>query len=161
MYNIGDKVVYPMHGAGIIEEIEVKEILGEKREYYILRMPINNMKVMIPVGNVEGLGVRNVLGREEMDEVIELLGAYEDIDLPKNWNRRYRYNLDRIKSGDIMEVARVVRCLERLDNKKTLSTGERKMLTSAKQIIVSEMMLVYDKPAKEILKLVEEKVIEG
>ena len=160
MYEVGDKVVYPMHGAGIIVGKEEKEILGEKKEYYILRMPINKMNLMIPIDNINELGIRYILTAEEMDEVLKVLKAHEQIDIPKNWNRRYRFNLERIKSGDIVEIARVVRCLERLDEKKTLSTGERKMLTSAKQIIISEMVLVYDKDVEEVKKLVEELVLE-
>lgn len=161
MFDIGDKVVYPMHGAGIIVGIEDREILGEKREYYILKMPINNMNVMVPVGNVGEVGVREILTKEEMDKIVEILESYEEVDMPKNWNRRYRFNMDRIKSGEIEEIARVVRCLERLDKEKTLSTGERKMLTSAKQIIVSEMVLVYEKPVEEIEGFVDKAVLKN
>lgn len=161
MFDIGDKVVYPMHGAGIIVGIEDREILGEKKEYYILKMPINNMNVMVPVGNVGEVGVREVLTKEEMDKIVEILESYEEVDMPKNWNRRYRFNMDRIKSGEIEEIARVVRCLERLDKEKTLSTGERKMLTSAKQIIVSEMVLVYEKPVEEIEGFVDKAVLKN
>ncbi|MBP2025725.1 CarD family transcriptional regulator [Peptoniphilus stercorisuis] len=159
MFDIGDRVVYPMHGAGIIVGIEEREILGEKRKYYILKMPINDMNVMVPVGNANEVGVREILTKEEMDEVLNILSLYEEIEMPKNWNRRYRFNMDRIKSGKIEEIARVVRCLERLDEKKTLSTGERKMLTAAKQIIISEMVLVYEKPVEEIEKIVNEAVM--
>lgn len=160
MYNIGDKVVYPMHGAGIITGKEEREILGEKKEYYILRMPINKMNLMIPIENIDELGIRSVMTVEEMDEVLDILKSHEEIDIPKNWNRRYRFNLERIKTGNIIEIARVVRCLERLDDVKTLSTGERKMLTSAKQIIISEMVLVYDKDIDEITELIEKLVLE-
>lgn len=161
MFNVGDKVVYPMHGAGIIVGIEKREILGEKREYYILKMPVNNMNVMVPVSNVGDVGVREIMSVDDMDKVIEILKSHEKINMPKNWNRRFRFNMDRIKSGEVIEIARVVRCLERLDKQKTLSTGERKMLTSAKQIIVSEMVLVYDKPVDEIIKIVEDAVFEN
>lgn len=160
MFDIGEKVVYPMHGAGIIMDIEEREILGEKRKYYILKMPINDMNVMVPVDNASELGVREILTKKEMDEVLNILSLYEEIEMPKNWNRRYRFNMDRIKSGKIEEIARVVRCLERLDGEKTLSTGERKMLTSAKQIIISEMVLVYEKPVEEIEKIVNEAVMD-
>ena len=149
MYDIGDKVVYPMQGAGVVESIEVKEILGESRKYYILRLPINDLEVMVPVDNAEELGVRYIFDKDKMDEVLELLGTYEDVDVPKNWNRRYRFNMDRIKSGDIFDVAKVLRSLQRLDNVKNLSTGERKLLNGAKQIIVSEMVLVYNKSLDE------------
>lgn len=159
MYDIGDKVVYPMQGAGVVESIEVKEILGESRKYYILRLPINDLEVMVPVDNAEELGVRYIFDKNKMDEVLELLGTYEDVDVPKNWNRRYRFNMDRIKSGDIFDVAKVLRSLQRLDNVKNLSTGERKLLNGAKQIIVSEMVLVYNKSLDEINNLIEERIL--
>lgn len=160
MYNIGDEVVYPMHGAGVIVGVEDKEILGKIRKYYILKMPIKEMKVMVPVENAEEVGVRNILGKEEMDEVLEILSGKDKTKMPSNWNRRYRFNMDRIKSGDIKEIARVVRFLERVDQEKSLSTGERKMLTGAKQIIISEMVLVYKKDPDTIIKLVDDAVFD-
>lgn len=160
MYNIGDEVVYPMHGAGVIVGVEDKEILGKIRKYYILKMPIKEMKVMVPVDNAEEVGVRNILGKEEMDEVLEILSGKDKTKMPSNWNRRYRFNMDRIKSGDIKEIARVVRFLERVDQEKSLSTGERKMLTGAKQIIISEMVLVYKKDPDTIIKLVDDAVFD-
>ena len=160
MYNIGDEVVYPMHGAGVIVGVEDKEILGKIRKYYILKMPIKEMKVMVPVENAEEVGVRNILGKEEMDEVLEILSGKDKTKMPSNWNRRYRFNMDRIKSGDIKEIARVVRFLERVDQEKSLSTGERKMLTGAKQIIISEMVLVYKKDPDSIIKLVDDAVFD-
>lgn len=160
MYNIGDEVVYPMHGAGVIVGVEDKEILGKTRKYYILKMPIKEMKVMVPVDNAEEVGVRNILGKEEMDEVLEILSGKDKTKMPSNWNRRYRFNMDRIKSGDIKEIARVVRFLERVDQEKSLSTGERKMLTGAKQIIISEMVLVYKKDPDTIIKLVDDAVFD-
>lgn len=160
MFKIGDEVVYPMHGAGVIVGIEDREILGEKREYYILKMPINDMSVMVPVGNVGDVGVRSILSKEEMDKIVEILRSEEDVDMPTNWNRRYRFNMDRIKTGEIEEIAKVVRCLERLDKEKTLSTGERKMLTSSKQIIISEMVLVYEKSVDDIVDFINETILE-
>lgn len=160
MYNIGDEVVYPMHGAGVIVGVEDKEILGKIRKYYILKMPIKEMKVMVPVDNAEEVGVRNILGKEEMNEVLEILSGKDKTKMPSNWNRRYRFNMDRIKSGDIKEIARVVRFLERVDQEKSLSTGERKMLTGAKQIIISEMVLVYKKDPDAIIKLVDDAVFD-
>ncbi|EFI42659.1 MULTISPECIES: CarD family transcriptional regulator [Peptoniphilus] len=161
MFDIGDKVVYPMHGAGVIVAIEDREILGEIRKYYILKMPINDMKVMVPVENADEVGVREILDEDKMNLVLEVLSCNEITNMPKNWNRRYRFNMDRIKSGNIEEIAKVVRCLERLDSKKSLSTGERKMLNGAKQIIVSEMVLVYNKSVEEITELVDKKVLDN
>lgn len=153
MFNIGDKVVYPMHGAGIIEAIEEKEILGQKRKYYIMRMPIGDMKVMIPMKNADDAGLREIITLKEVDQVMAVLS--DDISrMPKNWNRRYRANMDKIRSGDIYEVAMVVRNLMLRDREKGLSTGERKMLTNAKQILVSEIVLAKDvdeKTAEELI----------
>ncbi|KXO16878.1 CarD family transcriptional regulator [Peptoniphilus sp. GNH] len=154
MFEIGDKVAYPMHGAGEVVDIEKREIMGEQVLYYILKLPVNAMKVMVPVKSAEEVGMRTIYDKARMDQVLEVLGREENTPIPKNWNHRYRFNMDRIKSGDIDEIARVVRCLERLDSEKSLSTGERKLLNSAKQIIVSEMMLVYEKGLEEVEALV-------
>jgi len=153
MFSIGDKVVYPMHGAGIIEAIEEKEILGKKRKYYIMKMPLGDMKVMIPLDSVEDIGLREIITLTEVDQVMAVLN--DDISkMPKNWNRRYRANMDRIKSGDIYEVAAVVRNLMLRDKEKGLSTGERKMLGNAKQILVSELVLargIDEKTAEDLI----------
>jgi CarD family transcriptional regulator len=133
VFKVGDKVVYPMHGAGIIEAIEEREVLGEMQRYYIMRMPIGDMKVMIPVNNSEGIGLREVVNGEEVKKVFEILRA-QKTKMSANWNRRYRANLEKIKSGDIYEVAEVVRNLAYRDKEKGLSTGERKMLDNARQI---------------------------
>ncbi len=154
MFNIGDKIVYPMHGAGIIEAIEEKEILGKKRKYYIMRMPIGNMKVMIPLDSVNDIGLREVINSQEVNSVVEVLGGARTV-MPGNWNRRYRANMDKIKSGDILEVADVVRNLIIRDREKGLSTGERKMLNNAKQILVSELVLVKNMDEAEIEKLID------
>lgn len=157
MFNIGDKVVYPMHGAGIIEGIEEREILGEKRKYFIMRMPIGDMKVMVPVDNVEEVGVREIINNDDFDKVISILKS-DKSTMPQNWNRRYRINMDRIKSGDIFEIAAVVRNLLMRDMEKGLSTGERKMLSSAKQMLLSEMVLVTDSDIEQIEQLVIDSV---
>lgn len=157
MFNVGDKVVYPMHGAGIIEGIEEKEILGKKRKYFIMRMPIGDMKVMVPVDNVEDVGVREIINSEDMDRVISILKGNKT-SMPQNWNRRYRINMDKIKSGDVFEIAAVVRNLLMMDMEKGLSTGERKMLSSAKQMLLSEMVLVADLDIEKIEQLVIEAV---
>lgn len=157
MFNIGDKIVYPMHGAGIIEEIEEKEILGEKRKYYIMKMPIGDMKVMIPVDNVEEIGIREVINQEELDEVLTILQG-DKTKMPQNWNRRYRVNMEKIKSGDIFEIAAVVRNLMLRDEEKGLSTGERKMLNSAKQMLISEIVLVSDADEERIETLIDDAV---
>ena len=157
MYDIGDKVVYPMHGAGTIVEKEEKKILGELREYYVLNIPSVDMKIMIPVDNCEKIGVRDVISKEEVETVVGVLGG-ETTPMESNWNRRYRETMEKLKTGDVMQVAEVVRNLTRSDRKKRLSTGEKKMLTNAKQILVSEMVLAGDMDAESAEGLIEETV---
>ena len=140
MYKIGDSVVYPMHGAGIIEDIEVKEVLGKEQSYYVVRMPIGDMKVMVPMDNAAGVGMRDVIDKAEAEKVLCAFRTVET-DVIQNWNKRFRENMVRIKSGDIFEVAAVVKSLMLRDREKGLSTGERKMLSNAKQILISEIVV--------------------
>lgn len=149
MYKIGDKVVYPMHGAGIIEAIEEKEVLGEKKQYYIMAMPIGEMKVMIPMDAMDDIGLRQIIDDEGAQRVIQIL-AGEESKMSQNWNHRYRANMEKIKSGDIYAVAEVVRNLSIRDKEKGLSTGERKMLETARQILVSELVLVKDSTEEQV-----------
>ncbi|MTI66509.1 MAG: CarD family transcriptional regulator [Firmicutes bacterium] len=155
MFNIGDKIVYPMHGAGIIEGIEEKEILGKKRKYYVMKMPMGEMQVMVPIDNIEDIGIREIINDEEVEQVLAVLGD-DKTKMPQNWNRRYRANMDKIKSGDIFEIASVVRNLIMRDREKGLSTGERKMLNNAKQMLVSEMVLAKEIDEEEADKLIED-----
>ena len=155
MFNIGDKIVYPMHGAGIIVAVEEKEILGEKRKYYIMKMPMSDMKVMIPIDSVEEIGIRPVVGDEEIKNVMAVLSD-DETAMSQNWNRRYRANMDKIKSGDIYEIAGVVRNLVIRDREKGLSTGERKMLNNSKQMLISEMVLSKDIGNEEAENLIED-----
>lgn len=158
MFKIGDKVVYPMHGAGTIVAIEDREILGKKHEYYVLLLPINKLKVMIPVKKADEVGVRKIMEISEMEEVLEILSSEEKFKMPTNWNRRYRFNLDKIKSGNLIEIAGVIKSLEKLDSKKSLSTGERKILNEARIIIISEIALVFDKDVDEVVSMVDEAI---
>jgi CarD family transcriptional regulator len=144
-----------MHGAGIIESIEEREILGEKRPYYVMRMPIGNMKVMVPMKNVGEIGLRKVIEEEEVNAVFHILSD-KSSPMSTNWNRRYRANLEKIKSGNIYELAEVVRNLSHRDKKKGLSTGERKMLDNARQILISELVLAKDGKEEQIRGLLEE-----
>ncbi|MGI6730530.1 MAG: CarD family transcriptional regulator [Anaerovoracaceae bacterium] len=157
MFIIGDKIVYPMHGAGIIEEIEEKMILGEYREYYILRIPCGDMKIMIPIDSCQEIGIRYVISCEEMEEVLRTLGE-ETSEMPNNWNRRYRENMEKLKTGDVRNVAEVVRNLSRTDREKKLSTGEKKMLANAKQILASEMILVQDISQDTAFEIIEKAI---
>ena len=146
-----------MHGAGVIEKIENKTILGEKREYYVLKVPTGDMKVMIPVNQADTIGVRNVIEGDQLDKVVEILHAPSS-SMPTNWNRRYRANMDKLKTGDIKEVAEVVRNLQRTDLKKHLSTGEKKLLTNARHILMSEIVLATDMEPDAADKLIDEAV---
>lgn len=153
MFSVGDKVVYPMHGAGIIEAIEDREILGRRKTYYIMRLPLGDMKVMIPTDNVVEIGLRDIIDRDEVKQVIAVLKDTKT-KMSTNWNRRYRANMQKIKSGNIYEVAEVVRNLQLRDMEKGLSTGERKMLSNAKQILISELVLaenINEDKAKELI----------
>jgi CarD family transcriptional regulator len=132
-----------MHGAGVIESIEEKEVLGEKRQYYILQLPVGDMKVMIPINNGSGVGLREVIDFEGVERVMHILREQCSAMSP-NWNRRYRANLEKIKSGNIYEVAEVVRNLITRDREKGLSSGERKMLENARQILISELVLATE-----------------
>ncbi|HOP73492.1 MAG TPA: CarD family transcriptional regulator [Bacillota bacterium] len=143
MFNIGDKVVYPMHGAGIIEAIEEKEISGEKLRYYIIRLPLGEMRAMVPMHKVDEVGLRQVVDESEIRKVLELLKT-EPTLMPLNWNHRYRANMEKIKSGSIYEVAEVVRNLSLRDRQKGLSTGERKMFENARRILISELVLAQN-----------------
>ena len=142
MFSIGDRIAHPLHGAGVIDGIEEQRINGVTRQYYLLRLPSGGMedKDMIPVDNCEKIGIRPIIGPEEADELLQELGDIE-IDMTQNWNRRYRENMLRIKSGNLVEVARVIKGLMARDAEKGLSTGERKMLRIAKQILISEIVL--------------------
>jgi CarD family transcriptional regulator len=159
MYNIGDKIVYPMHGAGVIEAIEEKEILGEKQKYYIMKMPIGDMKVMIPISNINDIGIRGVINQKEAEGVIQILKSGKT-DMSTNWNKRYRENMERIKSGSIYEVADVVKNLMYRDKEKGLSTGERKMLNNAKQILISELVLAKNSKQEIIEGIIDEFFLE-
>ena len=154
-YNIGDKIVYPMHGAGIVEAIEEQEIMGTKQTYYIMRIPIGDMKVMIPTCNAEEVGLRDVIDEEEADKVLASFKACPT-EMDSNWNKRYRENAERIKSGNIYEVVRVVKNLMYRDKSRGLSTGERKMLNGAKQILVSELVVAKNTKQSDIENIMNE-----
>lgn len=156
MFNIGDKVVYPMHGAGVVDSIEEKDILGEKQAYYILKMP-GEVKVMVPTAKAEQVGVRGIIDKSAAEKVFGVLEANET-EMSMNWNKRYRDNMDKMKSGDIYEVADVVRNLSFKQKEKGLSTGEKKMLNNAKQILVSELVLTEHATQDEIEQMVDSKI---
>jgi CarD family transcriptional regulator len=152
MFNIGDRVVYPMHGAGIIEAIEDKEILGQVEQYYVMKMPLGDMRVMIPVAKVDHLGIREVIASHSVEQVLEILRDQKE-RLTDSWNKRYRDNLDKLKTGNIYEIAGVVSELLYLEREKGLSAGERKMLDQAKQVLVSELLLAGPTDEDELEKM--------
>lgn len=156
MFNVGDKIVYPMHGAGVIDAIEEKDILGEKQAYYILKMP-GEVKVMVPTAKAEEIGVRNIIDKSSAEKVFRVLES-DETEMSMNWNKRYRDNMDKMKSGDIYKVADVVRNLSFKQKEKGLSTGEKKMLNNAKQILVSELVLTEHATQDEIEQMVDSKI---
>ncbi|MGF6377045.1 CarD family transcriptional regulator [Clostridiales Family XIII bacterium PM5-7] len=157
MFSAGDKILYPMHGAGVIQDIEERDILGETKRYYILKFPFGDMSVMIPVDKGPDVGIRPIIPQSEIEAVFVVLHG-ESSEMSGNWNRRQRENMDKLRTGDIMLVAEVVRNLLRLDRVKKLSTGEKKMLTNAKQILMSELVLAGDIDPLKVDDLVEDAV---
>ncbi len=157
MFNVGDNIVYPMHGAGTINAIEEKEVLGEKQQYYVIKMP-GEVMVMVPTAKAEAMGVRSVIDSKSAGEVLKLLEQNET-EMSDNWNKRYRDNLEKMKTGDIYKIADVVRNLSfKQKEKGTLSTGEKKMLNNAKLILVSELVLAEHTSKDEIEKLIDNKI---
>ncbi|WP_346356177.1 CarD family transcriptional regulator [Azotosporobacter soli] len=148
MLAIGDKVVYPMHGAGVIEAIEAHEVMGCCQDYYILTMPYGGMRVMIPLDKTERIGLRGIIAPEEIAKVAEILHESSPVNTI-SWNKRLNLYLSKIKSGDIFEVAEVVRNLARQDVSKKLSAGERRLLDTARKILVSELVLACGKDVAE------------
>ena len=152
MFNVGDKIVYPMHGAGTIDAIENKNILGEEQSYYVIKMP-GEVKVMVPTEKAEQIGVRSVINKEEASKVIAVL-EHNETEMSQNWNKRYRDNMEKMKSGDAYEIADVVRNLSFKQKEKGLSTGEKKMLLNAKQILVSELTLAENSNKDQMEELI-------
>ena len=139
-FQIGDKVAHPMYGAGVLESVVQKKVGGVVQEYYIMKLAKSSMIVMIPTQGSEEIGVRPVVDPDQADRVLAAIPSIQ-VEMTANWNRRYRENMERLKSGDLLEVARVVKGLTLRDATRSLSTGERKMLHSARQILISELVL--------------------
>jgi CarD family transcriptional regulator len=154
MFSIGDMIYYPRHGAGIIEGIEEKEVLGEKCKYYVIRIALGDMKVMVPIGKTEFHGIRNITSRDRIDDIYNILSG-ETSCMCKNWSKRYRENEAIIRRGDVFEISELVKNLTVADRGKKLSTGEKRMLENVRQLLVSELMLMLDEPYEKI----EEKVL--
>ncbi len=158
MYQVDEQIVHPMHGAGVIEEIIEKKINGASRLYYVIKLSIGGMTVMVPVDSAEDIGIRNLIDVARADQILSMFSTVE-IDMTTNWNKRYRENVLRIKSGDLEEVVKVIKGLLVRERDHGLSTGERKMLLTAKQILISEVVLVkgvaYEDVEREILMQVD------
>ena len=149
MFSIGDLVVHPMHGAGVIDDIVRERVAGTTKEYYVFKMPMGGLILKIPTENSQAIGIRKVISKAEADELLEEIPAIA-VEHNANWNKRYQENLLRLKSGDLREVAQVIKGLMRRDTLRGLATGERKMLHSAKQIMISELVLVLDSDYKSV-----------
>lgn len=149
MFSVGDLVAHPLHGAGTICEIEQKRIDGKNKDYYVMMIPAGSMRVMIPVDGCEAVGLRPIIDSVRAEAILEqipLLEVAED----SSWNKRYRENMLRIRSGNLLEVAAVVKSLVMRESERGLSTGERKMLHSAKQILISEIVLCLNCSYSEV-----------
>ncbi len=149
MFHIGDRVVYPMHGAGIIVDIEEKKILGEIHKYYVVQISVSDMKVMLPVNNTKNIGIRKIVSEDAADMAINHFQTCNE-ECNDNWNQRYRENIEKLKNGNLMDVATVAKTLLLRDRKKSLSNAERKMLSNAKNILISELILAKEKSYGEI-----------
>ncbi|OFO41238.1 CarD family transcriptional regulator [Anaerococcus sp. HMSC075B03] len=157
MFKIGDKIVYPMHGAGIIDSVETKEFLGEEKEYFILKMPIGNMDISIPKANINKMNIRDVISKKEGEEILAIL-EQDPKDLNSNWNLRYRENQEILKTGDIFKIANMVRDLVALDDDKGLSTTEKKLLNRARRIMASELVMSGSLEKDEAEKMIDESI---
>jgi CarD family transcriptional regulator len=154
-FDAGDNVVYPHHGAGVVLKKESKELMGEKREYLTIKILHNDMTVMVPCDNAHSAGLRRVIDEEQVKRVIDVLT--DDVsEMPKNWNRRFKYNREKIKTGDVFELAEVVRNLAIREWEKGLSTGEKQMYTRAKKILASEFMYARDTDADGAEEYIDE-----
>lgn len=155
MFNVGDKVVYPHHGAGVVERIETRDCEGERKKYFVLSLCRGDLKITVPEESTTNVGLRSVIPRKEVRSVFEVLGQ-EQSQMPTNWNHRYKKNRDKIRSGDVYEVAEVVRNLSIRERQKGLSTGEKRMLNQAKQILLSEIIFVLNIDDDKAARMLEE-----
>ena len=156
---IGDKIVYPMHGAGEIVDIEEQEVDGVKNSYYVLRLPMGSLKLMLPVDKIEEMGLRDIIDSSQIPKLIEVMHEHEEKS-QGSWNKRFHAHLDRMKTGSIFEVAAVARNLERQNLIKKLSSGERRILDLARQILISELFFVMDKTPEEISDWLNEQIFD-
>lgn len=157
MYKIGDQIVYPMHGAGTIIDIDVKEMLGEEYEFYILKMPIADIRISIPAANIDSMGIRPVMSMEDGQKVLEIL-RQDSTEMSNNWSQRYRENLENLKTGDPFEIAEIVRNLQIRDMERGLSTTEKKMLNNSKRMLISELIIAGSMTVEEAGDMIDEAI---
>jgi CarD family transcriptional regulator, regulator of rRNA transcription len=155
LYKVGDKVVYPHHGAGTVVKKEKREVLGQQREYLTIKILHNDMTVNVPCENAEKVGLRKVIDEKMVEIVVKALTG-GGTAMPKNWNRRFKHNRDKMKTGDILELAEVVRNLSLRDHEKGLSTGEKQMFVKAKKILASELMYAKQMDEEEAAAWLDE-----
>ena len=160
LFRVGDKVVYPHHGAGTVVKKETREVLGKKRDYLTIKILHNDMTVQVPCENAEKVGLRKVIDEKMVDVVVKALTG-NGTQMPKNWNRRFKHNREKIKTGDVFELAEVVRNLAIRETEKGLSTGEKQMYTRAKKILASELMYALDMEEDEAETHLEELIAEA
>lgn len=153
--NVGDRIFYPMHGAGEIAAIEHCEVLGENKSYYVLRLPMGSLKVMIPVDNADNIGLRDIISEEQVQEVLTVLKDKPE-RMTGSWNKRFQANLERMKTGDLCAVAAVARNLIQQDKQRRISSGEKRLMDLAKQILVSELVYACGKDPDEVEAWLEE-----
>ena len=154
-FQVGDTVVYPHHGAATIQEIKKRAIKGEEKLYLKLQVAHGDLVIEVPAENCDLVGVRDVVGEEGVEKVFNVLRA-EFVEEPANWSRRYKANVEKLQSGDVIKVAEVVRDLWRREQDRGLSTGEQRMLSKARQILVSELALAEKKEESEAEALLDE-----
>ena len=155
MFHVGDKIVYPMHGAGIIESIEDREVFGVKSKYYIIKMILGQIKAMVPVDKAESIGIRCIADMNGYYEVMKILsGSYRAME--KKWNKRFRENEAKLKKGNIYEIAEITNYLHYMDKRGKLSTGEKKMLIKSKEMMISELALIKNLCYEEMEMEMEE-----
>ncbi|MBQ7778479.1 MAG: CarD family transcriptional regulator [Oscillibacter sp.] len=154
MFSIGDLVVHPMHGAGMIEGIVREKIAGVAQDYYVFKMPVGGLLLKIPVANSETIGIRTIMSQADAEQLLAAIPGME-VETNANWNKRYRENMARMKSGDLYEVARVIKALMHREKQRGLSNGERKMLHNARQILISEVVMAENADYAELEKRVD------
>lgn len=160
MFSVGDLVVHPMHGAGVIDAIVREKVAGSTQDYYVFKMPVGGLLLKIPTANSQAIGIRSIIQRPEAEALIAAIPSMP-VEENSNWNKRYRENMARLKSGDLYEVARVIKGLLYRERRRGLSNGERKMLHSAKQILLSELVLAEDSGYEELEKRVERAMFQA